>query len=262
MRTDIARLDLHNRRRLTLAYAIGMALYMLVIVALYPAFRHSSELDKLTSGKSTVAALFGVNGPLTSPAGWVNANAYTNFLPLIMLLLTIGYGAAAIAGQDDESTLGLLVVLPLARRRILAEKIAAMLAQALVLTVTVAACVYAGRGFQLALDPWKVATASLAVLALGVDLGLIALAVGAATASRGGAIGVATAVAGVSYLVSSLAPVVHWVRPVRFASLFYWSVGDNQLANGAGLASFAVLIGVAILAALAANAAFARLDVR
>ena len=64
-----------------------------------------------------MAALFGVTGTLTSPAGWVDANAYTNFLPLIMLLLTIGYGAAAIAGQNDDGTLGLLVVLPLARRQ-------------------------------------------------------------------------------------------------------------------------------------------------
>ncbi len=260
MRTDVARLDLHNRRRLTLAYAIGMALYMLVIVVLYPGFRHSNELNKLTSGK--LAALFGVTGPLTSPAGWVNANAYTNFLPLIMLLLTIGYGAAAVAGQDDDNTLGLLVVLPLARRAILAQKIAAMLAQALVLTVPVAACVYVGRGFELALDPWNVATASFAVLALGIDLGLIALTVGAATGNRGSAIGAATIIAAVSYLVSSLAPVVSWVRPLRFASLFYWSVGNNQLADGAGLASFAVLVGVAVLAALAANVAFRRLDVR
>ena len=104
MRTDIARLDLHNRRHLTSAYTIGMALYMLVIVVLYPSFRHSSELNSLSSGK--LAALFGVSGPLTSPAGWVNANAYTNFLPLIMLLLTIGYGAAAIAGQDDDGIAG------------------------------------------------------------------------------------------------------------------------------------------------------------
>ena len=57
-----------------------------------------------------------MTGTLTSPAGWVDANAYTNFLPLIMLLLTIGYGADAIAGQNDDGTLGLLVVLPLPRQ--------------------------------------------------------------------------------------------------------------------------------------------------
>ena len=65
-----------------------------------------------------------------------------------MLLFTIGYGAAAIAGQDEDGTLGLLVVLPLARTKILAQKIATMIAQALILTITVAACVYVGRAFD------------------------------------------------------------------------------------------------------------------
>jgi ABC-2 type transport system permease protein len=262
MRTDVARLDLHNRLRSTIAYTIGIALYMLVIVALYPSFKHSTELNKLTHGNSGLAALFGATGTLTSPAGWVNVNAYANFLPLIMLLVTIGYGAAALAGQDEDGTLGLLVVLPLARTKILAEKIATMLAQALILTVTVAACVYAGRAFEVTLNPWHVATASLAMLGLAFDLGLVALAIGAATRSRGAAIGITTALATVSYLINSLAPVVQWIRPLRFASLFYWAIGNDQLANGTNLASFAVLASVAIATGLAARAAFQRLDVR
>ena len=194
---------------------------MLVIVALYPSFKHSTELNKLTQGNSPLAALFGATGTLTSPAGWMNVNAYANFLPLIMLLLTIGYGASAIAGQNEDGTLGLLVVLPLARQRILAEKVATMIIQALILDLTVAACVYVGRAFQVTLDPWHVATATLAVLLLGIDLGLIALALGAATGSRGTAIGIASALAAVCYLISSLAPVVHWIKPlaVRVAVL-------------------------------------------
>ncbi len=113
MPTEIARYDLHNRRRLTIWYAVGTGLYMLVIVVLYPSFEHSSELNQLTQGNSPVAALFGATGTLTSPAGWLNVNAYANFLPLIMLLLTIGYGSGAIAGQNEDGTLGLLVVLRL-----------------------------------------------------------------------------------------------------------------------------------------------------
>jgi ABC-2 type transport system permease protein len=189
---EIARYDLYSRRRSTIWYAVGMALYMLVIVVLYPSFKHSTELNelnKLTQGNSPLAALFGATGTLTSPAGWMSVNAYANFLPLIILLLTIGYGASAIAGQSQDGTLGLVVLLPLARERILAGKIAAMIAQALILALTVAACVYLGRAFQVTLDPWHVATATLAVLLLGLDLGLIALAVGAATGSRGTAVG-------------------------------------------------------------------------
>jgi ABC-2 type transport system permease protein len=209
-----------------------------------------------------LAALFGATGTLTSPAGWMNVNAYANFLPLIMLLLTIGYGAGAIAGQNEDGTLGLLVVLPLARRRILAGKVATMIVQAVILDLAVAACVYVGRAFQVTLDPWHVATATLAVLLLGVDLGLIALAVGAATGSRGTAIGIASAVAALSYLISSLAPVVDWIKPLRFASLFYWAVADQQLTNGAGVGSLAVLLAVAIAAGISANVAFRGLEVR
>jgi beta-exotoxin I transport system permease protein len=262
MTAEIARYDLYNRRRSTLWYAAGMALYMLVIVALYPTFKHSSELNKLTHGNSPLAALFGATGTLTSPAGWIDVNAYANFLPLIMLLLTIGYGAGAIAGQNEQGTLGLLVVLPLARQRILAGKTATMVIQALILALTVAACVYVGRAFQVTLDPWHVATATLAVLLLAIDLGLIALALGAATGSRGTAIGITSALAAVFYLIGTLAPVVHWIHPLRYASLFYWAVGNQQLTTGAGPGSFAVLLAVAIAAALAANAAFQRLDVR
>jgi ABC-2 type transport system permease protein len=259
---EIARYDLYNRRRSTIWYAVGMALYMLVIVVLYPSFKHSTELNKLTQGDSPLAALFGATGTLTSPAGWMNVNAYANFLPLIILLLTIGYGAGAIAGQNEDGTLGLLVVLPLARQRILVGKLATMIIQALILGLTVTACVYVGRAFQVMLDPWHVATATLAVLLLGIDLGLIALALGAATGSRGTAIGISSALAALCYLISSLAAVVQWIHPLRYASLFYWAVGNQQLTTGAGPGSLAVLLAVAIAAAISANIAFRRLDIR
>lgn len=68
--------------------------------------------------------------------------------------------------------------------------------------------------------------------------------------------------AAVCYLISSLAPVVGWIRPLRFASLFCWAVGDQQLLRSAEPSAFAVLLTVAIIAAIAADAAFRRLGIR
>lgn len=78
MHADIFRLDLLLRRRSLLGYTIGMALYALVIVFLCPAFKNTTSLDQLTRHGSAVAALFGITGSLTSPAGWLNANVYGN----------------------------------------------------------------------------------------------------------------------------------------------------------------------------------------
>jgi ABC-2 type transport system permease protein len=100
------------------------------------------------------------------------------------------------------------------------------------------------------------------VLLLGLDLGLIALALGATTGSRGTAMGISSALAALSYLISSLAPVVHWIHPLRYMSVFYWAVGNQQLTTGAGPGSLAVLLGVAIAATISANLAFRRLDIR
>jgi ABC-2 type transport system permease protein len=249
---DVTFLDLRLRRRLLTGYTVGTAVYALVIVALYPQFKNTTSLNDLTKHGSTAAALFGVTGSLTSPSGWLNANLFANILPLIMLLLTVGYGASCLAGQDEDGTLSLVTTLPIPRRRILEQKTVALVVQAVVLALATMLCLFVGRGFDLALAPSHVVGASVAVALLGIDLGLLAIAIGAWTGSRGLALGVTSAVAAASFLVSSLAPVVAWIRPGRFASLFYWSIGDRQLSAGLSLTSAGVLVVVG--AALAGNA--------
>jgi hypothetical protein len=72
----------------------------------------------------------------------------------------------------------------------------------------------------------------------------------------------ASALAAASYLISSLAPVVSWLSPARYASLLYWSVGNSQITQGVSAADYAVLLATGLLAGGAAVLAFRRLDVR
>ncbi len=123
-----------------------------------------------------------------------------------------------------------------------------------------AACAAVGHWFDLTTSPARIVASSAAVLALGIDFGLLAMAVGALTGRRGVALGVGVGLAAASYLTSSLAPVVSWISPARYASLFYWSVGDNQLANGVTAADWAVLLGAGTFILFLAVAAFERLD--
>jgi ABC-2 type transport system permease protein len=258
--TEISRLDLRLRRRSLIGYSLGMALYTLVVVALYPAFKNSNSLDKLIENDATFSALFGVSGPISTSGGWLNGNIYANFLPLLMLLLTIGYGSASLAGQDEDGTLCLVAALPTRRTTIVFEKAAAMVAQATVLAAAVAVCVLVGRSFELTVTLAGVVSISATTLLLGLDFGLVTMAIGAWTGSRAAALGAGTALAAASYLLGSLAPVVSWLHPARYASLFYWSVANDQITRGARLGDYAVLVAVALASLWLATIAFRRLD--
>lgn len=262
MGIEIAKLDILLRRRSMIGYTIGLALYALVVAALYPAFKHTNSLDTFVAHDKAAAAVFGVSGSLSSSGGWLNGNLYANFFPLIALLMTIGYGAAALAGQNEEGTLCLIATLPVQRRRIAVEKCTAMALQALLLSAAVAGCVIAGRSFELTTSARQALTTSGAVLVMALDFGLVAMAVGSLTGSRTTALGITSALAAASYLISSLSSVVAWIRPARFASLFYWSVGDNQISRGVSVADGAVLLLVAVAGLCAAVIAFSRQDLR
>jgi ABC-2 type transport system permease protein len=258
MLADITRLELRLRRRSALGYAAGMALYTLAVVALYPSFKNSTSLDSLSG--STAAALFGVTGQLTSPGGWLNGNIYGNFFPLIMLLQAIGYGAACLAGQNEDGTLALMAALPVRRHVIVFQKAWAMALQTLLLAAAVTACVFIGRGFQLTVAPGNAAAIALALTLMALDFGLITMAAGASTGRRGTALGTGTGLAAASYLVSSLGTTISAIRPGRYLSLFYWAVGNDQISKGVSLTSFTVLIMTGLAALFAAAAAFRHAD--
>ena len=107
-----------------------------------------------------------------------------------------------------------------------------MALQALLLAAAVTICVIIGRGFQLAISPGDAIAISVALVLMGLDFGLMTMAVGAATGRRGTALGVGAGVAAASYLLSSLASTISWIRPGRYLSLFYWSVGNDQISRG------------------------------
>jgi ABC-2 type transport system permease protein len=177
-----------------------------------------------------------------------------------MLLLTIGYGASCLAGQAEDGTLALIAALPVSRDRIVLQKAAAMLMQAIVLSISVAICILIGPAFQLHVAAGHVIGVGVASVLLGLIFGLITTAVGAAARHRGTALGVGTAVAAASYLLSSLASSIHWLRPARYLSAFYWSVGNDQISHGVSAADYTVLIVACGLALLAATVAFRRAD--
>jgi ABC-2 type transport system permease protein len=259
MKLHITRLDLRLRRRLIIGYAVGVAAYAMIVIGIYPMFKDQSSLNTLTGDSPATAAVLG-DLTITSPSGWLNANLYAYFAPLIQLLVTIGYGASCIAGQDEDRTLGLVASLPLTRRTIAIEKIAALLVQALVVPIVVALCAVAGRGFELTIAPGPLLGITAGVILLGLVFGTMAFLIGAVTGSRGLALGVSSAVAALTYLLSSLAPLIDWLEPARFISPFFYAIDDDQIVHGLPITYAGILGAAALILATTAVGAFNRLD--
>jgi ABC-2 type transport system permease protein len=86
--------------------------------------------------------------------------------------------------------------------------------------------------------------------------------IGALTGSRGLALGIASAAAAISYVLGLLAPSIDWLRPARYASPYFYAVGDKQIQHGLPITFAAILAGAAVIFGAAAVFAFERLDVR
>ena len=261
MHDELVRLDLRLRRRLLIGTALGAMVYLVVVVAVYPSFQHDTSINSLIESNPMAAAALGINGSITSTSGWLSANMYANVGPLLGLLLSIGYGAAAIAGQASDGLLGLVATTPTTRGQLVAQKVIALLLIAAVVPIaSLLVCLLAPR-FHLTPDWGALVGVTIALTVLAFDLGALALFVGALTGNRGSAVGVASGVAAVSYLISSLAPVVHAVERLRWLSPFSWAVGQDQLATGVTPAQWAALVGVGAVLIVATARAFVRLDV-
>lgn len=262
MNFDIARMDLRSRRRSITWVTIGMGIYAFLLVAMYPAVKSDASLGALTANNPTIAALLGVNGSFTSPAGWINGNLYANFLPLMALLLTVGYGASCIAGQSEDGALGMIATLPISRSQLIREKSSVLMLLSFPACLVTFACVLIGRQYDLTLPLLPLLGTTLAVLLVAIDFGLAALAIGAFTGSRGTALGLTSAVAAGSYLISSLGSIVGWLKPIRSVSLFYWAVGGNQLSSGPSPLGFTVLLLSGVGICLATIKLFQGLDIK
>jgi ABC-2 type transport system permease protein len=106
----------------------------------------------------------------------------------------------------------------------------------------------------------EILAGSTGLLLLVLGFATVALAVGAVTGRRAVALGVASGVAVVAFILDALGPAVgaEWMTTV---SPFSWYLGEDPLTNGFDWAGLALLGVVPVVAAVAALAAFDRRDV-
>lgn len=234
MPTELARRGLLDHRHALAGWCAGVIGYTALLASIFPSFKASADLQKLVERyPDALKQLFGIGqGSIATGAGYMDAELFSLMLPLLVLVLAIGSGARAFAGDEEAGRLELLLAYPLRRRDAVLAKAAAVAAEIAIFCVA-AFCALAVlsliAGLHLATGRLAAAVASLGVL--GLLYGWLALALGAAYPSKVLALGVSAGFAAAAYLVGGLHSLAGWLDPLRVLSPF-WLVGQSPLQNG------------------------------
>ncbi len=255
---------LRDVRRPFAWWSLGLAGYCVLIVCLWPTVRDNPALAKLEeSYPEELKAFFSFGGfDISTAQGFLGTELYSLMVPLLLVVAAIGAGARAIAGEEEQGTLDMLLANPISRIRLALEKAGSvaleLLGLALVLFVTLAIATTAA-GMDVSVGHLAAATTSAFLLA--VAIGCLAFALGAATGRRSLAIGLSAAAGVAGYLINGLAPLVDAIHVIRWLSPWYHYAAGDPLRSGLSAGHALVLAAIAVVAVSVGAAVFDRRDV-
>ncbi|HEX2849349.1 MAG TPA: ABC transporter permease subunit [Acidimicrobiales bacterium] len=257
--------NLFERRRSVLAWCVGLASMVVVMVAFFPTIKaRGAEFDRLLADyPPALLAIVGwdAGSTISSPAGYLQGELFSMMIPILLMVAAIGAGATTIAGEEERGTLELLVAHPVSRVRIALEKVAAVVVADLLLGLVLATTlIAAGPAFDLHLGAAQIGAASLLASLVAAFFSVLALAVGAGTGRRGLAVGVTAGVGAAAYLLNSLTPLVAALRPWRRLSPFFYYAASEPLRHGFHWPHVVVLVAATAAAAVVAVRLFERRD--
>lgn len=254
-----------DSRRTIIGWGLGVAAAAGLVVGLYPVIRDSPEIvDLLESYPEALLELFGIDNIDTyiSPPGFLETQLFATYVPLIFLIFAIGRGVAAIAGEERERTLDVLLASPVSRERVVLEKAGAIAALSGVLTVVLFAVVWMGSLF---FDGWPgtfdILAGCVSALLLSLVFAYLALAAGGLSGRRGLSLGVVAGITVATYIIQGIAPLVDGLEWAERLSPFFYYLDHNPLQSGFSFGYGAVLAGLAAVFLAAAVWGFRRRDI-
>ncbi len=261
VRWSLLRSGLRLARRSLVLWAVSIAALVVLVVMVYPSIRDRTSLNSIYGDLSPAAQKLLGGSDLTSATGYLSTQLFGFFLPALLLVFAVGRGAGAVAGEEEQHTLDLLLAQPVPRRSVYLQKAAEVVTGVTLLTVAIwvpVAALDSAVRFNL-----PVAYLTAVCVQMGLfcaALGLAAQAVAAAVGHRAAGIALAVGYAVLSYVVYGVSASVHWLIYLRPLTLWRWYLSNDPLASGFGAAETGVLAGVCAVALAAGVAGFERRD--
>lgn len=201
---------------------------------------------------------------MSTAAGFIQAEVFSITGPIAFIVVTAMMGSRAVAGEEENHTMDLLLTNPVSRSHVITEKVIAMVAYALLLGLATFLGTWVGvllAGIE-GLSASPIAATSLLCALLALVFGGVALVVGAATGRPKSSGGVTAGIAVLAYFMFTFFPMSATFEPWAKLSPFNFYLGSDPLANGMAWGDAAVLAVTFVVLVAISIPLFQRRDLR
>jgi len=249
---------LRDLRNTTLWLGLACAATAILMILLYPEIAKQwaeielPEFYEVFLGQASFA----------TPEGFI-AGEFFGWIPATVVVLAIIAGTGAIAGEEANGTLELLLAQPLSRRTVLAAKVAGMGAAFFVICALTLPGLLIGRllvsEFDLSIGRMLSGVATMLLLVwFFLAVSLLASAAFPSRAMAGTTVAAAAVIAYIVTIVAALAPGLRWLR---WVSPFSWADFPEVMLHGMQWPGTVLLAFGTVLAVALAVVAFDRRDI-
>jgi len=255
--------SLRDRRRALIGNSLGLVALVVWLGALFPILRENQGFnDIMERVPEEMLAAFGTDlATFLTAAGFLSAEFFALFAPLLILIFVISAMVAETATEEREGLMDMVLSNPVSRRRVFLEKAGGVAAAALLMVAVITVALLAVNPvFGLDLPVLGVVAAGLSLWLLGTSFGAVALLVGAFTGRSATAGGMAGLLALLAWFVTSFSGLLPWLEGAGGLSPFTWYREPNPLITGFG-AGHLWLLATTVVLVVVAVALFDRRDI-
>lgn len=246
-----------------LGWSLGVFALCLLLMAFYPSVRDNPALqDYYNTFPEAFRSALGANRPINTVAGYLGAELGV-YGPVLMGIYAIAQASRALAGEEQEGTLDLVLALPVRRWRLVAAKHAAQLVGLASIAVAGGLGLWVGAVlFPATVDAWRLFAIVLDGLPLAAAVGALTMLASAVGHRRGVPIAVGSLVTVASFFLNALAPLRSATKGLQKASLFYHYHRSDAFDGHPDPTYLGLCAALTLACGVAAAAWFERKDVK
>ncbi|MFJ4168021.1 ABC transporter permease subunit [Paenarthrobacter sp. NPDC089714] len=248
--------------RSTIAWGLGLTGAILLYLPLYPSIGGSSQMQQMIDALPQGMTKALNYDQIATGTGYTQATLFGLIGFLLMSLASVGWGAAAVGGDEESGLLELTLAHSVTRIQVVLERALALVVRvaALALLVFVLVLVLNGPA-QLGIDVGHLAGAVVLFAGLALLSGTAALCLGALTGRKVYGIAAGAAVAVLGYVFNAVgrqSPNMEWLLNL---SPYHWAYGNSPVTNGADWGAAVGLLGISAALIAVGAVALQRRDV-